>query len=151
MDLPGQYMINELQKFEAECVMAYVAYNFPKVVKTLQNLCNITLPSFYFDINKGNLYANALNGYERHTTVFVLKEVCATLSHGKCLQRCCIDTSNYRSHHGPDSTPSAQEIHDSMYYRSKGLVFLEQLWNWCKGSFAIKGFTEDNMKAVKKD
>ena len=45
----------------------------------------------------------------------------------------------------------AQEIHDSMYYKSKGLVFLEQPWNWRKGGFAIQGFTEDDMKAVKKD
>ncbi|KAK0232343.1 hypothetical protein EDD85DRAFT_970796 [Armillaria nabsnona] len=73
MGLADRYMINELQKFEAECATAYVAYNFPK----------------------DNVYANALNGYERHATVFVLKE------------------------------------------REDG--------------FAIKGFTEDDMKAVKKD
>ncbi len=45
----------------------------------------------------------------------------------------------------------AQEIHDSMYYENKGLVFLEQPWNWREGGFAIKGFTVDDMKAVKKD
>ncbi len=45
----------------------------------------------------------------------------------------------------------AQEIHDSMYYENKGLVFLEQPWDWREGGFAIKGFTVDDMKAVKKD
>ncbi|PBK70891.1 hypothetical protein ARMSODRAFT_974130 [Armillaria solidipes] len=30
MDLADRYMINELQKCEAECSAAYVAYNFPK-------------------------------------------------------------------------------------------------------------------------
>ncbi|KAK0496309.1 tRNA synthetases class I-domain-containing protein [Armillaria luteobubalina] len=135
MDLADRYMINELQKCEAECAAAYVAYNFPKVVKTLQNLCNITLSSFYFDINKDNLYANALSGYERRATVFVLKEILATIVRIMA----------------PILPHLAQEIHDSMYYKSKGLVFLEQPWNWREGSFAIKGFTEDDMKAVKKD
>ncbi|KAK0445212.1 tRNA synthetases class I-domain-containing protein [Armillaria borealis] len=135
MDLADRYMINELQKCEAECAAAYAAYNFPKVVKTLQNLCNITLSSFYFDINKDNLYANALNGYERRATVFVLKEILATIVRVMA----------------PILPHLAQEIHDSMYYKSKGLVFLEQPWNWREGGFAIKGFTEDDMKAVKKD
>ncbi|KAK0232336.1 tRNA synthetases class I-domain-containing protein, partial [Armillaria nabsnona] len=135
MDLADRYMINELQKCEAECATAYVAYNFPKVVKTLQNLCNITLSSFYFYINKDNLYANALNGYERRATVFVLKEILATIVRIMALILPHL----------------AQEIHDAMYYKSKGLVFLEQPWNWRDSGFAIKGFTENDMKAVKKD
>ncbi|PBK70887.1 isoleucyl-tRNA synthetase [Armillaria solidipes] len=135
MDLADRYMINELQKCEAECAVAYVAYNFPKVVKTLQNLCNITLSSCYFDINKDNLYANALNGYERRATVFMLKEILATIV------RIMV----------PILPDLAQEIHDSMYYKSKGLVFLEQPWNWHEGGFTIKGFTKDDMKTVKKD
>ncbi|KAK0232349.1 tRNA synthetases class I-domain-containing protein [Armillaria nabsnona] len=135
MDLADRYMINELQKCEAECATAYVAYNFPKVVKTLQNLCNITLSSFYFYINKDNLYANALNGYERRATVFVLKEILATIVRIMA----------------PILPHLSQEIHDAMYYKSKGLVFLEQPWNWRDGGFAIKGFTENDMKAVKKD
>ncbi|PBK94614.1 isoleucyl-tRNA synthetase [Armillaria gallica] len=135
MDSADRYMINELQKCEAECATAYATYNFSKVVKTLQNLCNITLSSFYFDINKDNLYANALNGYERRATVFVLKEILAAIVHIMALILPHL----------------AQEIHDSMYYKSNGLVFLEQSWNWRDGSFAIKGFTEDDMKAVKKN
>ncbi|PBK70869.1 hypothetical protein ARMSODRAFT_1017647 [Armillaria solidipes] len=134
MSLVNRYMINELQKCEAECSAAYTAYNFPKVVKTLQNLCNITLSSFYFDINKDNLYANPLNVYECRATVFVLKEILATIVRIMA----------------PILPHLAQEIHDSMYYKSKGLVFLEQPWNWREGGFAIKGFTEDDMKAVKK-
>ncbi|KAG7446854.1 isoleucyl-tRNA synthetase, partial [Guyanagaster necrorhizus] len=135
MDLADRYMINELQKCEAGCATAYAAHNFPKVVKTLQNLCNITLSSFYFDINKDNLYANPLNGYERRATAFVLKEILATIVRIMA----------------PILPHLAQEIHDSMYYKSKGSVFLEQPWNWRDGGFAIKGYTEDDVKAVNKD
>ncbi|KAK0186642.1 tRNA synthetases class I-domain-containing protein [Armillaria mellea] len=135
MDLADRYMINELQKCEAECAAAYATYNFPKVVKTLQNLCNITLSSFYFDINKDNLYANPLNGYERRATVFVLKEILATIVRIMA----------------PILPHLAQEIHDSMYHKSKGLVFLEQPWNWREDGFGLQGFTEDDMKAAKKD
>ena len=91
---PGKldrYVLHQLSVLEIEALKAYSAFNFPKgawaslvsgfvlilftVVSSLTHFANITLSSFYFDINKDCLYADAPQSDTRRAVVAVLWEV----------------------------------------------------------------------------
>ena len=50
------------------------------VINELSYFANITLSSFYFDINKDCLYADRVDGVERRRVLTVLDEVLTTMT-----------------------------------------------------------------------
>ncbi|KAJ6486898.1 isoleucyl-tRNA synthetase [Mycena sanguinolenta] len=80
MPLVERYIMHELRVLEQTALEGYSQFNFAKVTAALSNFANITLSSFYFDISKDGLYANALDSFERRATVTVLEQVLTTMN-----------------------------------------------------------------------
>ncbi|KAJ7234625.1 isoleucyl-tRNA synthetase [Mycena haematopus] len=80
MPLVERYIMHELRVLEQIALEGYSQFNFAKVTAALSNFANITLSSFYFDISKDGLYANALDSFERRATVTVLEQVLNTMN-----------------------------------------------------------------------
>ncbi|KAJ6571758.1 tRNA synthetases class I-domain-containing protein [Mycena capillaripes] len=80
MGLTERYIMHELYTLEQIALVGYSQFNFAKVVAALSNFANITLSSFYFDISKDGLYANALDSFERRAVVTVLEQVLTTMN-----------------------------------------------------------------------
>ncbi|KAF7350467.1 hypothetical protein MVEN_01352200 [Mycena venus] len=80
MGLVERYIMHELRVLEQTAIEGYSQYNFAKVTVALSNFANVTLSSFYFDISKDGLYANALDSFERRATVTVLEQVLTTMN-----------------------------------------------------------------------
>ncbi|KAF7349261.1 hypothetical protein MSAN_01715600 [Mycena sanguinolenta] len=80
MPLVERYIMHELRVLEQTALEGYSQFNFAKVTAALSNFVNITLSSFYFDISKDGLYANALDSFERRATVTVLEQVLTTMN-----------------------------------------------------------------------
>ncbi|KAF8189885.1 isoleucyl-tRNA synthetase [Mycena galopus ATCC 62051] len=80
MGLVERYIMHELRVLEQTALEGYSQFNFAKVTVALNNFANITLSSFYFDISKDGLYADALDSFERRATVTVLEQVLTTMN-----------------------------------------------------------------------
>ncbi|KII91192.1 hypothetical protein PLICRDRAFT_37894 [Plicaturopsis crispa FD-325 SS-3] len=80
MGLIERYVMNELYNVETIAREGYESYNFAKAMTALINLANVTLSSFYLDITKDCLYANALNSPERRAVVTVLAQTLSTIT-----------------------------------------------------------------------
>ncbi|KAJ6499704.1 isoleucyl-tRNA synthetase [Mycena vitilis] len=80
LGLVERNIMHELYVLEQAALEGYSQFNFAKVVSALSNFANITLSSFYFDISKDGLYANALESFERRAVVTVLEQVLTTMN-----------------------------------------------------------------------
>ncbi|KAK7046684.1 tRNA synthetases class I-domain-containing protein [Favolaschia claudopus] len=80
LGLVERYIMHELRVLEQTALEGYSQYHFAKVSAALNNFANIVLSSFYFDISKDGLYANALDSIERRATVTVLEHVLNTVT-----------------------------------------------------------------------
>ncbi|GET65734.1 uncharacterized protein OCT59_027192 [Rhizophagus irregularis] len=58
LDLIDKYMLHETYNFGKNTKIFYDEYAFNKVVQALNNLSNVLLSAFYFDIVKDRLYAD---------------------------------------------------------------------------------------------
>ncbi|KAJ3520544.1 hypothetical protein NM688_g9147 [Phlebia brevispora] len=75
LGLLERYVMHKLYELDTTARTAYASYYFPKVVTALSNFANITLSSFYLDITKDRLYANALSDPERRATITILDTI----------------------------------------------------------------------------
>lgn len=101
LSLADRYVLHRLHRLDKIARTGYESYNFPQGVywffeitslKMLKNLCsyvvinelsyfaNITLSSFYFDMNKDCLYADRVDGIERRRVLTVLDQVLETMT-----------------------------------------------------------------------
>ncbi|KAF6756285.1 isoleucyl-tRNA synthetase [Ephemerocybe angulata] len=80
LDLIERYIMHELYKLEQTALDGYTTYNFAKVANALTHFTNITLSSFYFDITKDCLYADAINGTARRGVITVLNHILDSLT-----------------------------------------------------------------------
>ena len=119
-----------MHELDAIARSGYSAYNFPKgrllspflmafcslfaVVTALSNFANITLSSFYLDITKDRLYANAPDSVDRRAVITVMEQV-GTFSHSLAMfltRRKILDTM--MNVMGPIVPQLAQEIHEAL-------------------------------------
>ncbi|KZS97143.1 isoleucyl-tRNA synthetase [Sistotremastrum niveocremeum HHB9708] len=113
LSLADRYVMHQLYLLEKTALESYALYNFPRVVNSLSHFANITLSSFYFDIMKDSLYADAINSAQRRATVFVLRQVLSTMTHVLA----------------PILPHLAEEIHESRNVHSPSdLSFFSQEW-----------------------
>ncbi|TBU31403.1 isoleucyl-tRNA synthetase [Dichomitus squalens] len=80
LGLADRYVLHRLHKLDAVARAGYEAYNFPQVINELSYFANITLSSFYFDVNKDCLYADREDGIERRRVLTVLDQVLTTMT-----------------------------------------------------------------------
>ncbi|KAI0777213.1 isoleucyl-tRNA synthetase [Trametes elegans] len=80
LGLADRYVLHRLHKLDRTARAGYEAFNFPQVINELSYFANITLSSFYFDINKDCLYAEREDGLERRRVLTVLDQVLTTMT-----------------------------------------------------------------------
>ncbi|CAB5192199.1 unnamed protein product [Rhizophagus irregularis] len=72
LDLIDKYMLHETYNFGKNIKIFYDEYAFNKVVQALNNLSNVLLSAFYFDIVKDRLYADHITSQSRRNVLTVL-------------------------------------------------------------------------------
>ncbi|KAI0747007.1 isoleucyl-tRNA synthetase [Daedaleopsis nitida] len=80
LGLADRYVLHRLHRLDTVARAGYEAYDFPQVINELSYFANITLSSFYFDINKDCLYADREDGIERRRVLTVLDQVLTTMT-----------------------------------------------------------------------
>ncbi|KAI0646563.1 isoleucyl-tRNA synthetase [Trametes meyenii] len=80
LGLADRYVLHRLHRLDQVARAGYEAYNFPQVINELSYFANITLSSFYFDINKDCLYAEREDGIARRRVLTVLDQVLTTMT-----------------------------------------------------------------------
>ncbi|EJD54726.1 isoleucyl-tRNA synthetase [Auricularia subglabra TFB-10046 SS5] len=80
MGLAERYMMHEMYELQREAHAAYATLNFPKVVTSLVNFCNVTLSAFYFNITKDSLYADVADAPRRRAALTVFDHVLRTMT-----------------------------------------------------------------------
>ncbi|KAI0659363.1 isoleucyl-tRNA synthetase [Cubamyces menziesii] len=143
LGLAERYVLHRLHRLDQVARAGYEAYNFPQVINELSYFANITLSSFYFDINKDCLYAERENGIERRRVLTVLDQVLTTMTKVLAPVLPHLAEEIHATLHGPDApsvfttpwTPLPDEFVDSkaeeemdklLRIRSKVFVLLEQ-------------------------
>ncbi|KAI0336726.1 isoleucyl-tRNA synthetase [Cubamyces sp. BRFM 1775] len=143
LGLAERYVLHRLHRLDQVARSGYEAFNFPQVINELSYFANITLSSFYFDINKDCLYAEREDGIERRRVLTVLDHVLATMTKVLAPVLPHLAEEIHSTLHGPDApsvfttpwTPLSDELVDSkaeeemdklLRIRSKVFVLLEQ-------------------------
>ncbi|KZV99615.1 isoleucyl-tRNA synthetase [Exidia glandulosa HHB12029] len=80
MGLAERYLMHEIYGVQKEAHEAYLSLNFPKVVTSLVNFCNVTLSAFYFNITKDTLYADSADAQPRRAALTVFEHVLRTIT-----------------------------------------------------------------------
>ncbi|CAB4478517.1 unnamed protein product [Rhizophagus irregularis] len=75
LDLIDKYMLHETYNFGKNTKIFYDEYAFNKVVQALNNLSNVLLSAFYFDIVKDRLYADHITSQSRRNVLTVLYHI----------------------------------------------------------------------------
>ncbi|CAB4494523.1 unnamed protein product [Rhizophagus irregularis] len=75
LDLIDKYMLHETYNFGKNIKIFYDEYAFNKVVQALNNLSNVLLSAFYFDIVKDRLYADHITSQSRRNVLTVLYHI----------------------------------------------------------------------------
>ncbi|CDO75434.1 hypothetical protein BN946_scf184693.g3 [Trametes cinnabarina] len=65
LGLAERYVLHRLHRLDQVARQGYEVFDFPQVINELSYFANITLSSFYFDINKDCLYAEHEDSLER--------------------------------------------------------------------------------------
>ncbi|KAI0790394.1 tRNA synthetases class I-domain-containing protein [Abortiporus biennis] len=80
LNLADKYVLHELYELDRVARDAYERYDFPRVMEALSQFANITLSSFYYDITKDCLYADAVDNLQRRRILTVLDQVLDTMT-----------------------------------------------------------------------
>ena len=75
------YMLHQLTDLDQTVRDCLQNFDFTTLSNTLHNFCNNELSALYFDINKDNLYCNALDNPERQACLYVLEQIYTCLCH----------------------------------------------------------------------
>ncbi|KAI0371272.1 isoleucyl-tRNA synthetase [Pilatotrama ljubarskyi] len=143
LGLADRYVLHRLHRLDHTARAGYEAYNFPQVINELSYFANITLSSFYFDINKDCLYAERELGLERRRVLAVLDQVLKTMTSVLAPVLPHLAEEIHTTLHGPDApsvftvpwTPLPEEFIDAqaeqdmdklLRIRSKVFALLEQ-------------------------
>lgn len=79
MGIMERYMLQQDSNFNRLCSKAYDEFDFAQVVRRTNEYATGMLSSFYFDIAKDSLYADALSDRKRQLIVSVLEQTFRTL------------------------------------------------------------------------
>ncbi|GAA5882562.1 hypothetical protein JCM16303_002043 [Sporobolomyces ruberrimus] len=75
LGLIERYVLHELYTLDQTAREAFASYQFNRAYQALSNFSNSTLSSFYFDVTKDTLYADALTDQARRQVVHTLRTV----------------------------------------------------------------------------
>ncbi|KAI0711391.1 isoleucyl-tRNA synthetase [Earliella scabrosa] len=103
LGLADRYVLHRLHRLDTMARAGYETYNFPQVINELSYFANITLSSFYFDINKDCLYADRADGIERRRVLTVLDQVLTTMTNVLAPVLPHLAEEIHATLHGPDS------------------------------------------------
>ncbi|GAA6011588.1 hypothetical protein JCM11491_004697 [Sporobolomyces phaffii] len=75
LGLIERYVLHELYTLDQTAREAFATYQFNRAYQALSNFSNSTLSSFYFDVTKDTLYADARTTLARRQVVYTLQTV----------------------------------------------------------------------------
>ncbi|KAI0702048.1 isoleucyl-tRNA synthetase [Cerioporus squamosus] len=103
LGLADRYVLHRLHRLDKMARAGYEGYNYPQVINELSYFANITLSSFYFDMNKDCLYADRVDGLERRRVLTVLDQVLTTMTRVLAPVLPHLAEEIHATLHGPDS------------------------------------------------
>lgn len=77
--LIDRWILERLHAITSECLAAFAAYEFRKVISTITQFVSGDLSALYIDITKDRMYCDAANSPRRRATQAAIREVTETL------------------------------------------------------------------------
>ena len=77
--LVDRWILERLHVITSECLAAFAAYEFRKVISTITQFVSGDLSALYIDITKDRMYCDAANSPRRRATQAAIREVTETL------------------------------------------------------------------------
>ncbi|OSD08764.1 isoleucyl-tRNA synthetase [Trametes coccinea BRFM310] len=143
LGLAERYVLHRLHRLDRVAREGYEAFDFPQVINELSYFANITLSSFYFDINKDCLYAEREDSIQRRRVLTVLDQVLTTMTKVLAPVLPHLAEEIHATLHGPDApsvftepwtalpeefvdVQAEADMNKLLHIRSKVFVLLEQ-------------------------